>query len=80
MESIALSHDTVPEWMPHTNGRNMVDPKTGKRSVHRNQYDGSASTCNNSIAVSRTLSAAQDTIEHTFGFAWNFRILWGREF
>ncbi|MFA9389626.1 MAG: GH116 family glycosyl hydrolase [Prolixibacteraceae bacterium] len=72
-KSILETYDEVPEWMPKTNGRNMIDKKTGKKTAYRSEKEASIiTTCYGSVAISKTLNGKSDAFDHTFTMAWNF--------
>ncbi len=63
------SMNKVPEWMPKTNGRNMIDKETGKKIAYPGKEGHQRSL--SSIANSTTLNPG-DTFTHSFIFTWNF--------
>ncbi len=59
----------VPSWMPPTNGRNSLDPKTGKK---RGQTGGSNPGVFSTLARSFQLNRKGAEAQHTFVYSWNF--------
>lgn len=59
----------VPRWMPPTNGRNFIDPKTGKKRV---QTSGGDSRVFSTIGKSFQLRRSGAQAKHSFVFSWNF--------
>lgn len=60
---------TVPDWMPATQGRNIVSPKTGRKTVHT---DGDSDPCiYSSLATSFALTPGARE-QRSFILTWNF--------
>ncbi len=73
VESILRTYDEVPEWMPHTNGRNMIEKTTGRKMAYRSDsYNKKVSACYNSLAISNTLGPDSKSFTHSFAMSWNF--------
>jgi non-lysosomal glucosylceramidase len=62
---------SLPSWMPPTNGRNFVDPKTGKKRVHSSESDpDSRLFC--TLGRSWVVQGKGSREKHSFVYAWNF--------
>jgi len=59
----------IPDWMPRTNGRNIINPKTNKRNI---QGDIESSQCYSSLGYSMQFSSLNQENAHCFAFTWNF--------
>ncbi len=59
----------VPEWMPHTAGRNTTDQKTGKKIAHPGMKG--EQKCMSSLACSAVLKPG-DHFDHSFVMSWHF--------
>lgn len=61
----------LPAWMPPGNGRNFIDPKTGRKMAETSEFDpDSRLFC--TLARSFQLEGEESQQTHSFIYSWNF--------